>query len=118
MQQLAFDVPDDKIAQFRAVAAVLLQTPEERAARTERAKADYLAGMTPERRAEYDRFMSLAPEARRAEVLLKQKLAVEKQLRSEPVASVLADAEALSRLAPEAAEEARGFLLRGTVVKE
>lgn len=118
MQTLTFAVPDDKAHQVQAAVAVLLQTSEERKAKVEDLKAKALARMTPERRAEYERIGALAPSVRKAETLLRQKVAIEEQLRSGPAAEVLADADALAAMAPEMAAEAGGFLLRGTVVKE
>jgi hypothetical protein len=104
---------------------IMRLAPAEYAA-AQRAKADarrqeILDRLPPDQRAaveaERARVAALAPDVRRAEMLLRQKVAIEGQLGSALMAAVLADPEKVASLAADAQAEAAGFAMRGTIVK-
>jgi hypothetical protein len=104
------DLTEQEVEQIR-----IMRLPPGEYAALQRAKHE--ARMTDEQKAERDRLLTLPPDVRHAEMLLRQKISIEKQLRSASIAAVLADPEKAATLADDAQAEAAGFALRGTVVK-
>jgi hypothetical protein len=91
--------PAEYAAEQRARAEARRQAALDRLPADQRAAAE----------AEAARVAALPPDVRRAEMLLRHKVAIEEQLRSAPIAAVLADPEKVTTLAPDIQAEAALF---------